>query len=130
MLNPDDISKIKKFCTEYPTIAAARIFGSTATGKNRRKSDIDIAIVVKHEIAAMERVEMETTLSNILQRDVDLVIFDQGSSLLQHQILKYGHLIYEADPKVRVQQEVSARRTYLDSAFLYRKINGEIDGRH
>ena len=67
--------------------------------------------------------EMETSLSNLLHRDVDLVIFDQGSPLLQHQFLKYGRLIYDAEPSERVRQEVCARRAYLDSAFLYRKLN-------
>ena len=32
---------------------------------------------------------METALSNMLHRDVDLVIFGQSSPLLRHQILKF-----------------------------------------
>ena len=65
---------------------------------------------------------METSLSNILRKDVDLVIFGEATPLLQHQILKYGDLIYERDPKERTRQEVSARREYLDTTFLYRVI--------
>ena len=79
----------------------------------------------------MERIDMETALSNILGRDVDLIVFDQVSPLLQHQILKYGRLIFEADQSERVRQEVWARRAYLDSAFLYRKLNRDVvHGRH
>ena len=65
---------------------------------------------------------METELSNLLNRDADLVVFANSTPLLQHQILKYGYLIYEADPKERVRQEVVSRRHYLDSQFLYKLI--------
>lgn len=125
MLKPDDMRKIQQFCATYTEIAAAYVFGASATGKDRYKSDIDLAIMANPTIGAMERVEMETALSNRLHRDVDLVIFDRGSPLLQHQILKYGSLVYEADPKERVRQEVFARKAYFDSAFLYRKIKPE-----
>lgn len=125
MLHSNNIHKIQEFCSAYTEIAAAYLFGSSATGKDRRKSDIDLAIMVNSKIGAMERVEMETALSSRLHRDVDLVIFHQGSPLLQHQILKYGRLVYEAAPKERVRQEVFARKAYFDSAFLYRKIKPE-----
>ena len=125
MLSPNDIERIRQFFSNYPEIAAAYVFGSVATGKDRRRSDIDFAIMVKHEMNALARVEMETALSNFLGRDVDLVIFDRGSPLLQRQVLKYGCLVYEADPKERVRQEVFARKAYLDAAFLYRKIKPE-----
>jgi hypothetical protein len=73
-------------------------------------------------MTAMERVEMETALSNLLRRDVDLVIFHSSSPLLQHQILFHGRLVYEADPRERVRQEVFARNAYFDTAFLYKKL--------
>ena len=122
MLHPDDIEKIKRFFSEQSTIAAAYVFGSVATGKARKKSDIDLAVMIRGHMAAMERVEMETALSNLLGRDVDLVIFHQCSPLLQHQILAHGRMIYEANPKERVRQEVFARKAYFDSAFLYKKL--------
>jgi hypothetical protein len=72
----------------------------------------------------MERVQLETSLSNLLKKDVDLVIFGDANALLQHQILRYGHLVFESDPKERVRQEVAARREYLDSLGLYKVIEG------
>lgn len=122
MLSVEEIEKIKAFCSKQSSIAAVYVFGSAATGKDRKKSDLDLAVMVKERLEPMERIEMETRLSNLLHRDVDLVIFDQGSPLLRHQILLYGRLIYEADPKERVKQEVYARKAYFDSAFLYRKL--------
>jgi len=126
VLSTESLHTLRNFCAQHSIIAAAYLFGSCSTGRDRQKSDIDIALLVKNPVDPMKRVEMETALSNLLGRDVDLIIFDQVSSLLQHQILKYGRLIYEADPTERVRQEVFARRAYLDSAFLYRKLNRNV----
>jgi len=65
---------------------------------------------------------METQLSNLLHKDVDIVVFHQAEVLLQHQILKYGHLLYEKDDSERVRQETVSRREYLETRFLYREL--------
>lgn len=122
MLTMADIEKISDFAIGRKAVIAIYVFGSTATGKDRPGSDIDLAVMVAGAFPGMARVEMETTLSSLLGRDVDLVVFGQSSPLLQHQILKYGRLIYEAVPRERILQEVGARRHYLDTAFLYKKI--------
>jgi len=125
MLTKEEIKKIISFCQQRTHVVAMYVFESMATSRERKKSDIDLAVMVRRSLNAMERVEMETALSNLLHRDVDLVVFHQGSPLLQHQILMYGRLIYEADRNERVRQEVYSRREYLDSAFLYRKLKME-----
>ena len=122
MLSADAINTIKQFGAGEKEIAAIYVFGSAATGKARGKSDVDVAVMTASGIPGVKRMEMENALSNRLKKDVDLVIFDRVSPLLQHQILKYGRLVYEADPKERVRQEVFARSAYLDTTFLYRKL--------
>ena len=103
-------------------IAAVYLFGSTATGNDRRNSDLDLAIFAKKIISGRERLKIEAELSSRLRQDVDLVIFGQASPLLQHQILKYGRLVSENDPDERVRQEVRARSEYLDTRHLFREI--------
>jgi uncharacterized protein len=114
--------KIQAFGTEYPCIAAVYLFGSGATGKMKPGSDLDIAVMNSGHIDGFERITMETALSNLLGRDVDLVIFHQAGVLLQHQILKYGCLIFEKDPAERVRQETISRSRYLDTRYLYKKL--------
>ena len=103
-------------------IAAVYIFGSTATGMDRRGSDIDLAIIAKKAISGRERLRLEADLSSRLRRDVDLVVFGQAAPLLQHQILKYGRLVCENDPAERVRQEVRARAEYLDTRHFFREL--------
>ena len=116
------IEKIRGYAIGLKDVIAIYVFGSSATGKDRSGSDIDLAVMVAGDFPGMARVEMETALSNLLCMDVDLVVFGQSSPLLQHQILKYGRLVYEAAPRERIMQEVGARRQYLDTNFLYKKL--------
>ncbi len=85
---------------------------------------MDIAIMVSEPMDGFERVDLETQLSNLVGKDVDLIVFGSASPLLQHQVLKYGVLIYEGDCRERVRQEVGARRDYLDTRYLYKFIEG------
>jgi len=105
-------------------IAAVYMFGSTATGRDRRGSDIDLAIIAQKAIDHREKLRLEADLSTRLGRDVDLVVFGQAAPLLQHQILKYGRLVSENDPAERVRQEVLARAEYLDTRRFFREIGG------
>jgi uncharacterized protein len=124
MLSESRLNRIKELAIARNDIVAIYVFGSFATCKDRRASDIDLAIMVRGHMAGFERVELETCLSNLLGKDVDLTIFGQANPFLQHQILKYGYLVYERDAKERVRQEVMARSEYLDSGFLYKTIRG------
>jgi uncharacterized protein len=114
------LEKIGRFAGSENTIVAAYVFGSSAVGKERGRSDIDVAIMIRGFMDGFERVRMETELSNLIGKDIDLSVFGWASPLLQHQILKYGRLVYEADSRERIRQETASRRDYLDSLFLYR----------
>lgn len=116
------IPYIQKFFEDRPEIVALYVFGSFATERERKGSDLDLAVMVREKMEGETRLNLETQLSNVLGCDVDLVVFGQVSPLLQHQVLKYGRLIYEADSAQRIRQEVFARSTYLDTAFLYKEL--------
>ncbi|MGA2400294.1 MAG: nucleotidyltransferase domain-containing protein [Syntrophobacteraceae bacterium] len=120
MISESVLEKIEKFAKCNDVIVAAYVFGSSAAGKEQRKSDIDVAIMIRGSMGSFERVQIETELSNLLGKDIDLVVFSRASPLLQHQILKYGRIVYEADARERVRQEVTSRRDYLDFLVLYR----------
>lgn len=81
MLTIDDIERIRGFAIRRKVVVAMYIFGSAATGKDRPGSDIDLAVMVASAFSGMARVEMETALSNLLCRDVDLVLFGQTAPL-------------------------------------------------
>jgi hypothetical protein len=119
---------LNKFASAHDDIIALYVFGSVATGRSRPSSDLDIAIMSRRQISGDERIALETELSNMLGRDVDLAVFSQSGALLQHQILKNGRLVYESDSRERVRQEVSARSEYLDTRFLYKELRDTAHG--
>jgi len=121
-LSEKALEEVRAFARGRPEVAAVYLFGSEARGHVHRGSDVDLAVTVRGPLEGMARIEMETQLSNLLRRDVDLVVFGRAPSLLQHQILKYGRVIYEADREERVRQEVAARRDFLDTKFLHKEI--------
>lgn len=118
---------ISRFAVSHNDIVAVYVFGSVATGRSRASSDLDLAIMFRRQISGDERMAYETELSNMLGRDVDLVVFGQSGALLQHQILKSGRLVYESDPGERVCREVMARAEYLDTRHLYQALR---DAKH
>ncbi len=65
MISADALKKIEKFVGANKPIVAAYVFGSCATGRDRPGSDIDIALMIRGSIDALERVLMETKLSNL-----------------------------------------------------------------
>jgi len=46
--------------------------------------------------------------------EVDLITLNRRSLLFQHQVLKQGHLIYEAEPRYRVLFTQRVIQAYLD----------------
>jgi len=122
MLEGHDLEKIRSLAVGRQDVVALYLFGSEATGRNRKGSDVDLAVMVSGRLGGFERVEVETKLSNLLGRDVELVVFNEATPLLQHQILKYGTLIYESNPVERVRREVTARCDYFDSQSMYKEV--------
>jgi predicted nucleotidyltransferase len=122
MLKRQYLEQIRSFAVERQDVVALYLFGSEATGRDRKGSDVDLAIMVSGRLGGFERVEVETELSNLLGRDVELVVFNDAAPLLQHQILKYGILIYESNARERVRREVTSRCDYFDSQSMYKEV--------
>jgi predicted nucleotidyltransferase len=73
MLDKDQIEKIVKYAERHPHISAIYLFGSRASGHERSRSDIDLGVLFVGDMDGFKRIDMETRLSNILKKDVDLV---------------------------------------------------------
>ncbi len=124
MLRNDQAQAVREYASRDPNIAAVYLFGSEASGRARKGSDVDLSVVLREPVEGFRRIRMETELSQAIGRDVDLVVFHEGSILFKRQILKARRLLYEGDRRERVRQETAARYEYLDTRFLHREIGG------
>ncbi|MBW1852229.1 MAG: nucleotidyltransferase domain-containing protein [Deltaproteobacteria bacterium] len=121
MLDKDQVDKIVGFAEAHPEISAVYLFGSFASGHPRAKSDIDLGVLFFEDVDSFFRVNLETTLSNLLRRDVDLIDMRKSSPFLRHQIYKYGRAIYHGGGDFPFQFRANSIREYLETGYI-RKI--------
>ncbi len=102
-------ANLEEIFKEYPYIASAYLFGSAASGKAGPMSDVDIAILLnKNSPTGRQLIHAEDYLSYRLAKalrvkEVDLIELNRQGLLFQHNVLRTGILIYDADPSVRIR---------------------------
>lgn len=82
----------------YAETQAIYLFGSAAENKLRPDSDIDIALLLPHDIAkskpSLAMTPLQHELENSLQREVDLINLRQVSTVFQYIIVNRGRTIF------------------------------------
>ena len=126
------VKKIQHLINKEPDVIFAYLFGSVATGNNRKDSDVDIAVYFSPELDKLERFDLRLKLADqlavTLSSDVDLVDIISAPLSLRHQIMREGILISERCKSERVSFEVYSRREYFDFVrYLYRRTNAMIN---
>lgn len=85
----DITQKLKGYLNADPNVIFAFIFGSAAIGKAGEKSDIDIAIYFEQPPEGMDLLHLISTLSELVGKDVDVVVLNTASAFLRHQVMKH-----------------------------------------
>ncbi|AEM73718.1 DNA polymerase beta domain protein region [Caldicellulosiruptor acetigenus 6A] len=94
---------LKEYFEKEDNVIFAYLFGSYAKGKERENSDVDIAVYVNEEIAKDSKKVLDfqikhmSNISDILKKEVDLVILNHASPLLRHEVISEGILLVEKD---------------------------------
>ena len=120
MLDKDQTTKIINFAKAHPEISAVYLFGSHAVGRPRSKSDIDLGILFIKDVDGFTRINIETEISNLLKKDIDLIDMRKSSPFLCHQIYKYGKFVYHDGSDFPFQFRASSIRDYLDTDSIRR----------
>jgi len=117
MLN---IEKLKEIFKDYPYIASAYLFGSQVSCKITPMSDVDIAILLKDNAPkGRELVHEEDYLSYKIAKalevkEVDIISINNQGLIFQHNVLKCGRLIYDANPALRIKFEMKVISSFCD----------------
>ena len=113
-----DEPALAAFLAAQPDIVVAYLFGSLAQGRAKPRSDIDIAILLADTsdilAAAERRLQLNGAVEPFVKGVVDVVILNNASSVLQHEVLRNRHVIYERSRMARVDFEVRAGKIYAD----------------
>ena len=115
---------ISRCLSSKKEVLAAYIFGSTAAGRTRKNSDIDIAVLLSDEVRPSRffqyRLTLMADLGSVLHRpDLDVVILNQASPLLAHRVLSKGKLAYEGSVSARIRFQVLTANRYADMVPAY-----------
>ncbi len=92
---------IQMVVDSFPDVISIYLFGSYGTEYERSESDVDIALLLPHDVAKENRHlylhPLHHALERLLRKDVDLINMRLVSTVLQIQILKADRLIYCSD---------------------------------
>jgi len=70
------------------------IFGSFASGKNRKDSDLDIAVLGVSEISFTDQISLINEFSSVFNKNIDLSILNKANPLLLSQVSKNSMLLF------------------------------------
>ncbi len=114
-------AKISRIFEKYPQINTAFLFGSEAKGKARCGSDIDVAILLREDYENRpDYLELKVQLERTLGKDVDLVILNDASEVMKHQVRIHGKILYEIDTEITKKWILHSRKMYEDYLHLHR----------
>lgn len=87
------ITVLKEHLSKDNNVLFALLFGSYASGRQKKRSDIDVAVYFKSPPSGLDLFCFINSLSDICGSDIDLVVLNTASPFLKHQIMKYGILL-------------------------------------
>ncbi len=115
-----DKKEIAKIAEKHG-LSIVALFGSQATGALHSKSDIDIAVLGKDQIAFEEKIKISSELSEAFKReDVEIVDIDPNSAspTLMHAVVRDGKLLYEKSPGDFLRWKLYAIKMWMETTWL------------
>jgi len=91
--NADLAATVCRILQSYPEIRVAMLFGSAASGRLTKKSDVDIAVAGDAALPMQCRLDLAAELAKGVGREVDLVDMQAVSGLILQQILTTGAML-------------------------------------
>ncbi|MFQ5771020.1 MAG: nucleotidyltransferase domain-containing protein, partial [bacterium] len=121
--------KLTTYFSKQTEVIAVYLFGSYAKGCSRANSDMDLAVLCDSDYGKEELFRLELKyfreLSKIIAKNLDIVLLNQAGELLVYEIVSKGRLIYQRNPRKRVDFEARRISDYLEFApMMNRMING------
>lgn len=100
-------------------IDALYLFGSQASQKANKLSDIDLAVLLRKDVPMARYFDYRRAygvkFSDILKMErIDVVILNEASTILAYEVLSAREILFDRDPVHRVEFETQAVNVYLD----------------
>lgn len=102
---------------EHPAVLAVLLFGSTATGKRRPFSDIDLCIIAS---PPLRREEKEDLLCNSAP-GYDLSLFQDLPLAIQYRVFRDGRVVFCRNELQLQRLKILTVSRYLDFSRILRR---------
>lgn len=89
----DLTDQLRLALADFPGLELVLLFGSLGRGQARPDSDVDIAVQADHPLSAQERMVLIDTVSQTLQRPVDLVDLRTAGEPTRGQVVRHGRRV-------------------------------------
>lgn len=129
------LENLREIFSRYGEIQAVYLFGSMATGKARKDSDIDLAVVASGPEPRKRQLDILSDLARAGFCKVDLVFLDTDDVVLKFEAVHANKLVYCAEGFDRGEYFSKVVRAYFDflpllevqrDAYKRRILNGQI----
>ena len=97
--------EITNFFKEKKEIASVYLFGSFASGKSTKTSDIDIGILFENKFLKFSddlKEQYMAQLGRILRKDIEILVMNRAGEIILNQIYKKGKPIFIKNKKSHV----------------------------
>lgn len=125
-----DVEALKK---EFPPVAKqqgielAVLFGSQASGKVHKKSDIDIAVLSKQSLSPADLAKLTIALSHTFKiARLELCDLKKATPLLLQQIALKSVLLYEEEKGLFARFRVYALKLFMEAKPLFALRNASL----
>ena len=123
-------NKLMDFLSKQDNVKLAYLFGSAASGKAGKLSDIDIAVMLDELLGKKEGFDLQLRLisdiSSLLKTDkIDLVVINDAPLSLKFEIIKANHPLFVRDRSEKVDFEQRVMSRYLDRRYYEKRAASE-----
>ncbi len=113
------MKKIFKETLKQLGISIVYLFGSKATGRSNKLSDIDIGVVLKNSPLSGNTRGLYNVLYKLFSEiypksKLDIVFLQKAPLSLRYSAIKEGRILFEEDPTLTADYEYKVINQYLD----------------
>ncbi|MCL5981597.1 MAG: nucleotidyltransferase domain-containing protein [Firmicutes bacterium] len=118
-----EIQNILAYFGKRKEVVTLFLFGTFATPKEKRHSDIDLAVLLdpgelKGQNSEVFKAEYYNASPSFSLRSLDIVVLNTAPASLKYEILKTGSILMDRNPDVRRYFTALTLQEYFDYKFI------------
>lgn len=122
----DIVGTLKEYFKDKEEIFLAFIFGSAVSSRLTKESDVDIAVLFSKVPYFSDILKITEEVSEIINREIDIVVLNNSSPVIRMQVLKNGKLIKSIDNASYNNFFVRAVKEYDDLKYVRKEAEENI----